>query len=758
VTRSFLPRGTEHHRLGGGLWALIPAAAIFAAALYVLPTIVRGTSHYITLAWFPTLGVDLSLWIDGLSLLFVLLIAGMGLLIIWYTRYYLAPGEALTRFLIYLLLFMGAMLGMVLSANLLVLLVFWELTSITSYLLIGFWHTRPDAIYAARKALLITVSGGLALLGGVVLLYQVAGTAELPELAARAGVIRDSPQYPIILALVLIGAGAKSAQFPFHVWLPSAMAAPTPVSAYLHSATMVKAGLFLICRMTPVLGGTAAWLYAVASLGLITMLTGAVLALRQHDLKALLAYSTISQLGLILVFYAPASAASVHAGLFHLVNHAAFKGALFLLVGIIEHATGTRDRRELRGLLPRLPATAVLLAVAALALAGVPPLNGFLSKEMLFDAALEETSWGAGRWLVPGLIVLGSALTVAYALLASLGTLLGKQEPAIPTSFHKPAIGMLLAPALLVLLCVFIGLDPAVVDRLMVAPAVHSVTDATAISLPAFSLSLTPVMAMSLMALAGGTGLYLAVRASAGWAAAKPSSLSLDALYDWSLIALDRVGLCLTGIFQSGYLKIYVMMTLGYLALSFGYPFIFKAGASVGTLDLAAIEPFEALLIYLLMFGALAVPFAGQPLIAVLTLGAVGLLVSFLFVLFQAPDLALTQLLIETASLILFLLVLRHLPPFGREIMSRWVQLRDIFISTAVAGLVVVLLLIANGETLYPSIASYFLEHSLSLGGGRNAVNVIVVDFRGYDTMGEITVLSLAAVGVYALVKLRRDR
>lgn len=740
-----------------GLWALLPTAGIFGGAWVVLPLIASGQAYYITLNWFPTLGVRLSLWVDGLSLLFVLLIAGIGLLIIWYSRYYLAKAAALTRFLVYILLFMGAMLGMVLSANLLTLLVFWELTSVTSYLLIGFWHTRPEALYAARKSLLITVLGGLALLGAVVLLYDIAGTVELPELAARASVIRASPLYPIILGLVVVGAGAKSAQFPFHVWLPSAMAAPTPVSAYLHSATMVKAGLFLICRMMPVLGGTAAWLYAVSGVGMVTMLVGAVLALRQDDLKALLAYSTISQLGLIMTFYGPATAASVHAATFHLFNHAAFKGALFLLVGVIEHATGTRDRRELGGLLSRLPVTATLQVIAALAMAGVPPLNGFFSKDLLYDVAVGLTAWGAWMWCFPVVIALGSLLTVAYALVASVSLLLRSPAKNAATSSHKPPVGMLVGPGILVALCVFAGLFPALIDAAVLAPAVLSITGQPETPLPTSWAGFTPVLAMSSATLIGGTGLFLAVRTWRLWTPSLPSIVSPDVLYDRGLSALDRVGLFLTGILQSGYLKFYVMITLGYLTVSFGYPFVLKAGAMLGRLDLAEIEPFEALLIYLLIFGSLVIPFAGQPLIAVLMLGVVGLIVSFLFVMLRAPDLALTQLLIETASLILFLLVLRHLPPFGREIMSRWAKLRDIGIATMVGGLVVALLLIANSETLFPSIASYFLEHSLSLGGGRNVVNVIVVDFRGYDTMGEITVLSIAAIGVYALIKLRRE-
>ena len=375
-----------------GRWALIPPATSFLITL----TFVTSTSHdqgmRYALPWFPTLGVNFALWIDGLSLFFALLIAGMGLLITWYSHYYLDPRERQVRFYAYLLCFMGAMLGLVLSANLLTLFVFWELTSISSFLLIGFWQTRPESLYGARQALLVTVLGGLALLGGLLMLYQVTGTLELPELAKSSEVIRDSPLYPAILGLVLVGAGAKSAQFPLHFWLPNAMAAPTPVSAYLHSATMVKAGLFLVCRMLPVLGGTETWMYAVMTIGLVTFFVGGILALWQHDLKALLAYSTISQLGAIMLLFGPGTAESVRAAIFHLFNHATFKGALFLLVGIIEHQAGTRDRRELTGLLSRLPVTGTLAAIAALSMAGVPPFNGFLSKELAYDALLTSPS------------------------------------------------------------------------------------------------------------------------------------------------------------------------------------------------------------------------------------------------------------------------------------------------------------------------------------------------------------------------------
>jgi multicomponent Na+:H+ antiporter subunit A len=740
-----------------GCWALLPPAASFLITLAFVPSTWRDHSYLYVLPWLPELGVNFSLWIDGLSVFFALLIAGIGLLITWYSHHYLDSSDRRGRYFAYLLLFMGAMLGLVLSANLITLFVFWELTSLSSFLLIGFWQTRAESLYGARQALLVTVLGGLALLGGIILLSQLAGTLELPELATSSEAIRQSRLYPVILGLMLAGACAKSAQFPLHFWLPNAMAAPTPVSAYLHSATMVQAGLFLVCRMLPVLGGTTAWMYAVLSIGLVTFLAGGIWALRQHDLKALLAYSTISQLGTIMALFGPATAESVRAAIFHLFNHAMFKGALFLLVGIIEHQTGTRDRRELTGLLPRLPVTGTLVGIAALAMAGVPPLNGFLSKELTYEALLTFHTPGVLGWLLPSIAVAGSLLTVTYSLAIFHGIFLGRQLKPLSDQLREPAIGMILAPAVLAGMCVLHGVAPRWLGSMILAPAVVSVMGPQALPPVMLWHGLNFPAMMSLATLLGGATLYAISRSRLGL---RPSSLStggMNAAYNRTMEALDGLGALLTRFLQSGYLKYSVMMTLGFLVCSFAYPFLLKAGARLGELDLAPVAAYEVVLLALLMIGALAVTLAKQPLSAVLTLGLVGLLVSFFFVVLRAPDLALTQLLIETASLILFLLVIRFLPPFIRETGSWWVRCRDVGISIMVGGLVVVLLLIANGDTLYPSIASYFLEHSLLLGGGRNVVNVIVVDFRGYDTMGEITVLAIAAIGVYTLIKLKRD-
>jgi NADH:ubiquinone oxidoreductase subunit 5 (subunit L)/multisubunit Na+/H+ antiporter MnhA subunit len=741
-----------------GRLALVPPAASLLITLTIVTSSAHEQTAHYTVPWFPELGVNFSLWVDGVSVFFASLIAGMGLLITWYSHYYLGPRERQSRFYAYLLCFMGAMLGLVLSANLLTLFVFWELTSISSFLLIGFWQTRPESLYGARQALLVTVLGGLALLGGLILLYQVTGTLELPELAASSGVIRDSPLYPVILALVLVGVGAKSAQFPLHFWLPNAMVAPTPVSAYLHSATMVKAGLFLVCRMLPVLGGTEAWMYAVLTIGIVTFFVGGSLALWQNDLKALLAYSTISQLGAIMFLFGPGTADGVRAAIFHLFNHATFKGALFLLVGIIEHQAGTRDRRELSGLLSRLPVTGVLVAVAALSMAGVPPFNGFLSKELAFDAVLTSPLPESFGWLLPSLSVGGSLLTVTYSLAIVHGIFFGGKPKILTDHLHEPPIGMLLAPALLAGLCLLHGAMPHWLDSALLTPAVTGVLGPQPLAPVALWHGLTLPVLMSLVTLLGGAGLYAVGGSDLGMTPSRRPHWSFNALYDRGMAGIDALGAWCTRAFQSGYLKFAVMMTLGFLVLSFTYPFIMRAGSRLGALDLAPVELYQAGLVALLMIGALAVSVADQPLTAVLTLGLVGLLVSFLFVVLRAPDLALTQLLIETASLILFLLVIRYLPPFGRERLTWWVRCRDVALSVAVGGLVVGLLLIANSATLYPSIGHYFVEQSLRLGGGRNVVNVIVVDFRGYDTMGEITVLTIAAIGVYTLITLKRDQ
>ncbi|MAB99040.1 MAG: cation:proton antiporter, partial [Pseudomonadaceae bacterium] len=406
-------------RLGRSACAVATAIAPLIALVMLLSEQSRVFSGEILRAkvqWLPELGLNLSLRLDGLGFLFALLILGIGLLVILYARYYLSKKEPMGRFFAFLLLFMGAMLGVVLSENLLLMMVFWELTSLSSFLLISYWNNRSDARRGARMALTITGGGGLALLAGVLLLGHIAGSFELSQVLAAGYAIRAHELYPVALILILLGVFTKSAQFPFHFWLPHAMAAPTPVSAYLHSATMVKAGVFLLARLYPVLAGTDWWFYIVTFTGLTTMLVGACMALFQHDLKGLLAYSTISHLGLITMLFGLDTRLGAVAGIFHIINHATFKASLFMAAGIIDHETGSRDMRRINGMWKYMPHTAMLAMVAALAMAGVPLLNGFLSKEMFFSQTLNQHKLGSFDWAVPALATLAAVFSVAYSL------------------------------------------------------------------------------------------------------------------------------------------------------------------------------------------------------------------------------------------------------------------------------------------------------------------------------------------------------
>lgn len=447
-----------------------------------------GEVEKVTLQWLPELGLNLSLRLDGLGFLFALLILGIGLLVILYARYYLSKKEPMGRFFGFFLLFMGAMLGVVLSENLLLMLMFWELTSLSSFLLIGFWNHRSDARQGARMALAVTGGGGLALLAGILLLGHIVGSFELTDVLAAGDLIRANGLYPLTLILVLLGVFTKSAQFPFHFWLPQAMAAPTPVSAFLHSATMVKAGVFLLARLYPALSDSEWWFYLVSMTGLATLLIGAVMALFQHDLKGLLAYSTISHLGLITLLFGLDSSLAAVAAIFHIINHATFKASLFMAAGIIDHETGTRDMRRINGMLKYMPHTAALAMVASLAMAGVPLLNGFLSKEMFFAETLDQHLLGSFYWTIPALATLASAFSVAYSL-RFIHDVFFNGEPVDLPKYppHEPARYMKIPVEILVLLCLLVGMLPAYTVAPLLAAAVAGSLNGP---VPEYSLSI----------------------------------------------------------------------------------------------------------------------------------------------------------------------------------------------------------------------------------------------------------------------------
>ncbi|RPI12890.1 MAG: monovalent cation/H+ antiporter subunit A, partial [Lysobacterales bacterium] len=493
------------------------AAALVVASLALVLThagpVLDGATLVQSWPWMPELGLDASFRFDGFGLLFALLILVIGLLVVVYARYYLSPRDSQERFYGLLLFFMGAMLGVVLSENLLLLVTFWELTSLSSFLLIGYWRHEPEARRGARLALLVTGAGGLALLAGVLLLGHVVGSFELTRVLAAGPQVQAHPLYETILVLVLFGAFTKSAQFPFHFWLPHAMAAPTPVSAYLHSATMVKAGVFLLGRLFPVLAGTEIWFFLVTGVGLATQLFASYVALFRHDLKGLLAYSTVSHLGLVTLLFGMGTALGEIAAVFHIINHAVFKASLFMAAGIVDHETGTRDMRRLSGLARYMPWTAALATVAAGSMAGVPLLNGFLSKEMYFAETFHVQWLGGWYWVLPVFATLAGIFTVAYSTRFVHDVFFGSPPTGLPRTPHEPPRWMKVPVEILVALCLLVGLLPAITVGPLLASAAGAVLQAP---LPPYSLALwhgfnLPVL-MSAVALAGGALIYFARR------------------------------------------------------------------------------------------------------------------------------------------------------------------------------------------------------------------------------------------------------
>lgn len=709
-------------------------------------------------AWNQMLGISMNFYIDGLSIYFGLLISGMGVLVNLFSIFYLSPTCNLGRFYSYMMLFMGSMLGIVFASNLLCLFVFWELTSISSYFLIGFWHDRKEAREAALKSILITGLGGLFLLAGFVLLYNVTGTLEIPELLELGDEVKSSPYYLPILLLILIGAFTKSAQFPFHIWLPDAMVAPTPVSCYLHSATMVKAGIFLIARLSPIFSGTQVWFFSLSSIGLMTMIIGAYLAIKQTDLKALLAYSTISQLGIMVTMFGFDTSVGKEAAILYVLNHALFKGSLFLLVGAIEHETGTKDLRKLGGLIKNMPYTGILVAFSAISMAGLPPLMGFWAKELFFESTLHIPWHGSPlnflRIVIPLVAVVGSIFTVTYSIMVFHRVFLERREDG-PLQAHEAPVGMLISPGILISLSLFLGLFPNILKDSLFQPAILSILQYnTNLAISLWHGLSTPLF-MSLVAVLMGTITY-ANRAS--FQKVQDFILpnfSLNHTYEGAINLLNQTAELITGIIQNGYLKFYIMTISGFLIVMGGYTFISKVHLQWENLQLSPITPFDLLITCLIIISTLGVVLAQNRIRAILFLGIVGYLVVLLYVVFRAPDLALTQVLIETLSIILFLLTFYHLPKFFEEKTPSSIHLRDLAISGALGALVTSLVVVAIATPLFPSVSQYFVENSYLLAGGKNIVNIILVDFRGYDTMGEITVLAIAGMGVYALARLR---
>ncbi|HPN09243.1 MAG TPA: monovalent cation/H+ antiporter subunit A [Syntrophales bacterium] len=742
----------RHGRKAGTAGAMAaPLAALALLAPYGIDVLMNGATFIQSRPWLPALGIDPSFRIDGLGLVFALLILGIGILIIFYSYYYLSQKDSLGRFLSFLLLFMTSMLGVALAENLLALFFFWELTSLSSFLLIGYWTDDGEARRGARMALTVTGGGGLALLAGILLLGRITGSYELTTILASGESIRGHHLYPLVLTLILTGAFTKSAQFPFHFWLPRAMAAPTPVSAYLHSATMVKAGVFLLARLYPALSGGELWFYLVGTTGLATLVMGAYAALFRHDLKGLLAYSTLSHLGLITLLFGLNSPLAVVAALFHIINHATFKASLFMAAGIIDHETGTRDMRRINGLWGFMPHTATLAMTAAAAMAGAPLLNGFLSKEMFFAETLEQRLLGPGSWVIPVAATVAGAFAVAYSIRFIHDVFFNGEPVNLPIyPPHEPPRYMKLPVEILATVCILVGLLPNLTVALPLAAAAAATLGAAP---PPYSLALwhgfNPPLLMSFLAMAGGVLIYARRRPLYAWYEGK-RTIDAGSLYEGALRLLIRGARGFTSLLDNGSLSRSLFWLL-VVALTGVGAWLLRLPSLSGAIPVNPVDiPTLIGAVILMAATAATVRWHRRRLVSLIMLSVVGLMVALAFARFSAPDLALTQLAVEMVTIILFVLALFFLPRTTPAESSLPRRIRDTALAV-LAGVLIGAPAYAILTRPYEGISGFYLENSVA-GGGANVVNVILVDFRGFDTLGEITVLAIAAVAIYALI------
>lgn len=738
----------------GYILSLIPLG-IFAFLCTYLSPIINGQMLVGYYEWVPAFGVNLTFRLDGLSLFFALLISFFGGLIFIYSAGYMKGNQQVDRFFMYLLIFMASMLGLVLSSNLISLFIFWELTSFSSYLLIGFTHKNDTARKSALQAFLVTASGGLALLAGFVILGEITGTYELAEILNMKTLVVGDTFYLAAVILILIGAFAKSAQFPFHFWLPNAMAAPTPVSAYLHSATMVKAGIYLIARFTPILGGTDVWQLILMLGGGITMLLGAILAIQHIGLKKILAYTTISALGIMVLMLGTGTPLAIQSAMAFLLAHALYKGALFLITGNLDKQTGTRNVLELSGLYKSMPYTGFATFLACFSMAGVLPFFGFIGKELIYEAALDATFQNITLLVA---VILSGIAFVTIAIDISFGIFIGQNKGNRKRPEEAP-FAMLAAPLILAGLGLIFGLFAGVLVQPLLARVANVILNQEVPLGLQIWHGFNVVLMLSLLTLLLGFFLYL-FRARSRQL---PSSLGFiyrngpAAIYEKFLIIISRFARGQTRFLQNGYLRNYLIVIASVLVVMLG-SFIWLRGISFLALfsafDLSNLRFYEAITISLAVVALVVFFRTRSRMAAIITMGVVGYAVAIVFILFGAPDVAITQLLIETLTVVLFVLVLHKLPPLKFYSVK---NLKYVYaaISIAFGLMMTTILLLVTKHPLVSSLKEYYAENTYLLGQGRNAVNVILVDFRALDTMGEISVLAIAAVGIVALLKLK---
>ncbi|MGO4998708.1 putative monovalent cation/H+ antiporter subunit A [Oceanisphaera sp. W20_SRM_FM3] len=737
-------------------WCLsVLPAALFGYFLTFWSAVTGGEALYYQYAWIPSLDINLSFMVDGLSLMFALLITGIGTFIFIYAGRYLHGHKDIHKLLMYLLAFMAAMLGLVLSSNLIAMFVFWELTSFTSYLLIGFNHEQEKARKAALQGFFITVAGGLALMTGLILLGTMGGSFEMTELLAQGTSLQDNPLFLAMMGLILLGAFTKSAQAPFHFWLPNAMAAPTPVSAYLHSATMVKAGIYLMARLQPMMAGNEVWIMTLSLFGGVTMTLGAIMAVCSTDLKRILAYSTVMALGTLTMLIGVGTPHALEAAMVFLLAHALYKGALFMAAGTLDYSTGTKDVRDLSGLRIYMPHTAMYTSLAALSLAGIPPLFGFIAKELMFSGALGSTKLAG---LLTVLCVITAICIVAASALVAIKPFYGpyKTTPRIPEEAHW---AMRLGFTVLALLSLILGLVPSLVSPLLQAAtnAIQGSTTPSELDLALWHGFNLPLLLSAIALLCGGL-LY------SYWNQVRePLTKAIDFLaygpercYERMMQGLVWIADKQTRVLQNGYMTNYILTILLTTIALLTYVF-WSRDAFVYSLSFADVHFYEVVIALLMMVSAIYACVTCLRLGSVAALGVLGFVMAMVYVFFSAPDLAITQILVETLTVIMLVLVLFRLPRF-QELSSRWVRVRDAAVAGAFGVLVTMMLLTVN-QTAMPGerISDYLVANSYVLAHGRNIVNVILVDFRALDTLGEIFVLALAAIGVNAMIRFRAE-
>ncbi|GLF91964.1 Na(+)/H(+) antiporter subunit A [Bacillus safensis] len=769
-------------RIHTGWFVLILPILLFTYFIQMLHITSNGRTLFSQAEWIPSLGMNFTVYVDGLSLLFALLITGIGALVVLYSIFYLSKEkEQLGSFYMYLLMFMTAMLGVVLSDNMVVLYLFWELTSISSFLLIGYWYKRERSRYGATKSLLITVFGGLAMLGGFILIYLITDSFSIREAVNQLQLIMASPYFIPAMILILLGAFTKSAQFPFYIWLPDAMEAPTPVSSYLHSATMVKAGIYLVARFSPIFAMSEVWFWTISIVGLVTLFWGSFHAVRQNDLKAILAYSTVSQLGMIMLMLGVGAAAihennpaffgaAVLAAIFHLINHATFKGSLFMAAGIIDHETGTRDIRKLGGLMTIMPITFTITLIGTFSMAGLPPFNGFLSKELFFTSMIrisdirftDVSTWGA---IFPALAWLASVFTFIYSMMLLFKTFRGRLNvDQLEKKPHEAPIGMLIPPIILAALVVTFFFFPNILAYSVIEPAIAAIIPEAIETGSRFAVKIEawhgfqPELYMTIGVVVLGTIGYLTLSKWHPMYNIFKEKWSFNALYDRSLIGLEKGSYRLTNSYMTGFLRDYLVYVFGFMIIVIGSVMFYQQAFSFQTDQAAPIGTYEVILSLVMVAATITTVFASSRLTAIIALGVMGYTLSLFFVIFRAPDLALTQLIIETISVALFLLCFYHLPKLSLKQKTRRFKMTNFIISLGVGIVVTCLAFASTSQQSLDTISTYFIENSYKLAGGDNIVNVILVDFRGFDTLFEITVLAIAALGIYGLLKTQTKR